>query len=174
MVLKKKLWMLLLLLPVVSGCKEDPAYSTENPAQCTFEVVHYKELLHVVGNIGQFASIKKSAAKMTMKSAATTTDYNMLATQKYFAFGLGGFIVGTTIDQELRVYDLACPNCNRAQYRLNLSNDGFATCPNEKCRIKYNLNYNTFEVPEGCIHTSPKPLFRYKIVFDGTYMHIWN
>jgi hypothetical protein len=176
MVLMKKLSILLISLLMLTACSDDTQYSNEYPVQCMFDPLQYAELNHVIGNIGQFMTIRKSSSKITMTSAVSSTPYDLNATQKYFEFGLGGLIVGTTYDQELVAYDLACPNCKRANYRLVLSDDGYATCPNSKCGIKYNLNYPKMspEVPEGCIHEKPRVLFQYRVIFDGTYVRIWN
>lgn len=174
----KKISILLLSLLMLAGCSDDTKYSNENPVQCMFNPLQYAELNLVMNNPGQFMSIRKSSSKLAMTSSVSSYTYNLDATQRYYEFGLGGLIIGTTYEQELVAYDLACPNCNRANYRLVLSDDGYATCPNSKCGIKYNLNYPKMspEVPEGCIHEKPRVLYQYKIAFDvvNNLVRIWN
>lgn len=151
-------------------------YSNANPVRCHFLVVQYQELFNVVGNYGQYATIKPLANTITMSCAASKNTYNLDATQKYFDFGLGGLIVGTNYDGDYRAYDLACPNCNRKDTRLTISNDGFATCPDNKCHIKYNLNYDGIitSVPDECRHSKPRALLRYRVVYDGMNLSIYN
>ncbi len=159
-----------------SACSDDTTstYSNKNPVRCDFFVLQYKELFDVINNNGQFATIRKSAAQLKMKSAVNETTYNMEAAQKYFQFGLGGLIVGTTYAGEYRAYDLSCPNCNRAEKRMTIDDNGYAKCGN--CKISYNLNNDGIitDVPKECIHSNPRSLLRYKIAYDGQYVHIYN
>ncbi len=161
---------------VLFSCSDETTstYSKKHPVKCDFMVVQYTELFNVVGNFGQFATIRKSGAKITMKGPASENTYNLLETQKYFNFGLGGIIVGTNYNGDMRAYDLSCPNCDRVDKRLVITSDSYAKCSH--CEIEYNLNYDgtIFKVPEKCIHQSPRGLFRYRVVYDGTYIHIYN
>lgn len=174
----KKVLLFLLLVVASVSCSDDVSstYSTAHPVRCNFTVVQYTELFQVIDNFGQFASIRKSSAKLIMKHGSSETTYNMLETQKYFDFGLGGLIVGTTFEGNYRAYDLSCPNCDRATYRLNITDDGFAKCPNNTCHIVYNLNYDGIisEVPKECNHQNPRALYRYKVAYDGMTLNIYN
>lgn len=174
----KRLSMLSLLLFSSISCGDElnSTFSNANPVRCFFSVVSYQELFNVVGNFGQYATIKKLGGTVTMSCASSTTTYNLDASQKYFDFGLGGLIVGTNYDGEYRAYDLACPNCNKKDIRLSISSDGMATCPDSKCKIQYNLNYDGViaSVPENCRHSKPRALLRYRVVCDGMNLNIYN
>lgn len=159
-----------------AACSDDTAstYSTKSPVQCHFLVVQYAELFSVMDNFGQYATIRQSGAQLKMKGPASETTYNMTADQKYFKLGMGGLIVGTTYNGEYRAYDLSCPNCDRVEKRLTIDDKGMARCGN--CKISYNMNYDGVinEVPQPCIHTSPRGLLRYRIMYDGQYVNIYN
>lgn len=144
--------------------------------RCSFSVLQYTELFNVIGNFGQYASIRQSGATVIMQSSSSKTTYNLDATQKYFQYGLGGLIVGTTYDGEFRAYDLACPNCNRADKRLSITDNGYAKCPNKNCHITYDLNNNGAinDVPAENVHDKPRGLLRYRITYDGQYVHVFN
>lgn len=80
-------------------------------------------------------------------------------------YNKSGVIVGygnLTSPAELYVYDSQCPNCynstNMANYRLTLTSDGHAVCPN--CKRKYDLNSRG-------ITTDGKKLMRYRATCSG-------
>lgn len=165
-------------MQVLFSCDDETTstYSKKDPVNCSFSVLQYTELFNVIGNFGQFASIRPSGATLIMQSSASKTTYNRDATQKYFYFGLGGLIVGTNYEGEYRAYDLACPNCNRVDKRLTVTDDGYAKCSSKNCHITYNLNQNGIisEVPEENVHDKPRGLLRYRITYDGQYIHVYN
>jgi len=160
----------------LNACSDDTTstYSTKNPVQCDFLVVQYAELFNVIDNYGQYATMRQSGAQLKMKGPVSENTYTLLETQKYFKFGLGGLIVGTTYSGEYRAYDLSCPNCYRVDKRLTIDDNGMAKCSN--CKIVYNMNYDgaLHEVPDNCIHSNPRGLLRYRIVYDGQYVHVYN
>lgn len=165
-------------MQVLFSCSDEltSTYSNKDRVVCSFSVLQYTELFGVIGNYGQFASIRQSGSNIIMQSSSSKTSYSMDATQKYFSLGLGGLIVGTSYEGEYLAYDLACPNCDRADKRLSISNDGYARCQNSKCHIQYNLNNHGVisEVPEENVHDNPRGLFRYRIAYDGQYVHVYN
>lgn len=170
-------WAFLFICIVFSSCSDDvtSTYSKKNPVRCDFLVPGlYAELNSIVGSYGQAVTVRQSTNKIRMTSAASSNEYPMDATQKYFLFGLGGVIVGTNFEGTYFAYDLACPNCDRVAYRLSVSNTNEATCGH--CKIKYSLNYDGVitEKPNDCIHTSPRGLYQYRIAYDGMYIHIYN
>ncbi len=165
-------------MQVLFSCDDETtaAYSKKNLVRCSFSVLQYTELFNVIGNFGQFASMRQSGATIIMQSSASKTTYNMDATQKYFQYGLGGLIVGTTYNGDYRAYDLACPNCDRADKRLTITDDGYAKCANKNCHIRYDVNNDGAinQVPNECVHEKPRGLYRYKISYDGQYVHVYN
>ena len=130
-----------------TSCSDDISniYSHKYRVMCGFQVVSYAELQHVVGNNGQYSSVRLVGDKIEMKSQISTTKYNLDALSKDFQFGCAGLIIGTTQMGDLRAYDLACPNCDRSDRRLTLRDDGTAICP--KCEIEYDLNYDGVITP---------------------------
>lgn len=160
----------------LAACSDDisSTYSMKYRVRCDFRVITYLELFNTIGNCGQFATIKQSGTKITMKCASSENTYNKLADQKYFEYGNGGLIVGTTYAGELRAYDLSCRNCDRKDIRMNIVRDIYAKCPH--CNIIYNLNLDGCidEVPENCIHSKPRGLYQYRIELLGDYVSIHN
>lgn len=161
----------------LSACSDDvtSTYSKKNLVQCDFTVPGlYAELNGIVGSYGQVVSVQPSANVLKLRSVSGGNDYTRDATQRYFMFGLGGILVGTDFEGTYVAYDLACPNCDRADRRLSIGENNEVRCGH--CKIKYSINYGgvIVEVPEGCIHKSPRGLYRYHIVYDGMYFHIYN
>ena len=80
---------------VTTSCKDEltSTYSEKYRVMCGFQVVSYKELINVIGNYGQFASIRQSGSQIVMKTLQSETSYNMDALSKDFRFGLGGYQV---------------------------------------------------------------------------------
>lgn len=173
---------LLLLLPlcVLGGCSDDASsmFSNREYVYCYFDKLQYNELNLVMGNLGQYASIRKhvvnGVTKITMTSPASSTDYNLDALAKNFGLGLGGLIVGTSNAGEPLCYDLACPICDRADRRLTLSNDGYAKC--NKCGVTYRLEDGTpYHVPDDAdIQSKKRGLYRYRINYDGQKVNPHN
>lgn len=172
--------MMLVLLLCFPSCKDDisSVYSTKNRVQCGFNVVSYAELVNCIDNYGQFSSIRQSGTKIIMKSTSSTNTYDFDAiSARSFYFGLGGLIVGTpnlTSDgNRYRCYDLACPNCDRASHRLDISDNGRAKCSH--CGITYDLNNDGIIVDKGQSNfDSPRVLYRYRITYDGVMIHMYN
>jgi len=162
-----------------TSCNKDEAtktYSTANMVRCYLQVQQYTQLFNVMGSMGEYATIRpqKSQGKMTIWSNIGTTDYTMTADMKGYEFGLGGLIVGVNYYGEYLAYDLACPNCNRAGRRLTIGDAGIAKCA--KCGISYDLNnYGVISAATSVSeYESPRGLFRYRIMYDGTNLSIYN
>ena len=160
---------------VTTSCKDEltTTYSKKYRVMCGFQVVSYQELINVIGNYGQFASIRQSGSQIVMKTLQSETSYNMDALSKDFHFGLGGLIVGTDTWGNYRAFDLACPNCDRVDFRLTIGENGIVACG--KCGIKYDLNNDgvIFDKGKGT-HESPRGLYRYPITYDGIRVNIIN
>ena len=172
----RKLCALLAFILTFTSCSEDKTYSTANMVRCFFTVNQYTQLFNVMGSMGEYATIRpmKSQGKMQMSSNIGTTDYTMTADMKGYEFGLGGIIVGVNYYGEYMAFDLACPNCNRADRRLTIGDAGIAKC--SKCGISYDLNnYGVISAAtEVSEFESPRGLYRYHIVYDGTNLSVYN
>lgn len=177
----KRLALLLIAFISLLSCSDDNAtstYSRREHVYCYFSVLQYAELFHVMGNYGQYASIRKhvvnGATKITMTSQSSSTDYIVDALSTGFAFGLGGLIVGTNNFGEARCYDLSCPICDRADRRLSLSDNGYAKCG--KCGTTYDMNNDgaIYKIAEGASLTNPRGLYRYRIRYDGQIVNAYN
>lgn len=169
-----------LFTTLLTSCDKDEAtkaYSTANMVRCFFNVPQYTQLFNVMGSFGEYATIRglKGQGKIQMSSNVGTTDYPITADMRYFEFGLGGLIVGTRCYGDEQVaYDLACPNCNRADRRLSIGDAGIAKC--SKCGLSYDLNnYGVISAATSTdLYTNPRGLFRYHIVYDGINLRIFN
>ncbi len=152
-------------------------YSNRELVRINYAVSSYTELFNVMGNYGQFASIREMGngkVRMTLGSTGKYTDYTPSKTQQYFYFGLGGVIVGTNYNGENLAYDLSCPYCDAAAYRLSLSDNGYAKCSH--CGISYDMNnYGVILSTDSTRqYGSLRGLYRYKITYDGTNMSVYN
>lgn len=164
---------------IVASCDKDEAtktYSTANMVRCFFNVPQYTQLFNVMGNYGEYATIRgmKGQGKIQMSSNVGTTEYPMTADMQGFEFGLGGLIVGTSYFGEHFAYDLACPNCNRSDRRLTIGDAGIAKCA--KCGLSYDLNnYGVISAASHTdLHTNPRGLLRYRIVYDEVNLRVFN
>lgn len=166
-----------------SSCSDDEATSTYSKREyvyCYFQTIQYAELIHVMGNLGQYATVRKKVVdgvtKIQMTSQASTNNYTADALTKDFGYGLGGLIVGTNNYGESMCFDLACPICDRADKRLTLysEGDGYAKC--SKCGVTFDMNnYGAiYHVPEGSNLTPPRGLYRYRIRYDGSIVNAYN
>lgn len=88
-----------------------------------------------------------------------------------FYYGLGGLIIGTPSlgDGNIWAFDLSCPVCDRAKYRLTLARDGTgqALCP--QCGNVYDLNSGGI-----LLQGSGRSLWRYSVIQQGGYLYIHN
>ncbi len=163
---------------VLSSCDEmTQVYSNRELVRCNFLVSSYTELFGVMGNYGQFASIrKKGNGKLEMRLAATgqVTEYTPDKIQSYFFYGLGGLIVGTNYNGDILCYDLSCPYCDATAYRLTMTDNGFAKCSH--CGVTYDLNnYGVINAIDSTkTYSKLRGLYRYRIVFDGTNVNMFN
>lgn len=168
-----------LFTPLLTSCTKDEAsqtYSTANMVRCYLTVQQYTQLFNTMGSYGEFATIraKKAQSKMEMWSNIGTTEYPMTADMKGFEFGLGGLIVGVNYYGEYLAYDLACPNCKRADRRLSIGDASIAKCA--KCGLSYDLNnYGVISAASSVSeYLSPRGLYRYRIMYDGTNLSVYN
>ena len=162
----------------IMSCDEmTKVYSNRELVRCNFIVSSYTELFSVMGNYGQFASIRNMGngkVRMTVASTGKYTDYQQDKIQSYFYYGLGGLILGTNYNGEVLCYDLSCPHCDAVAYRLNMKDNGFAKCP--RCGVTYDLNnYGVISsIDSTKTYANLRGLYRYHIVFDGTTVNMYN
>lgn len=167
----------------VISCSDDEASSTFSKREyvyCNFNVTQYQELFNVMGNNGQFASIRKrvinGVTKIEMTNQSTSNGYTADALTSKYGYGLGGLIVGTNSYGEPMCYDLACPICDRAERRLTLFSEGpgYAKCG--KCGVVYDLNNSgaIYSTPENANITKPRGLYRYRVRYDGQTLNAYN
>jgi len=174
----KKTLILLFVLTLAllhASCSDDVSktYSQKYRVMCGFSTTSYPELLAVMDNFGQWATIRQSGSKIIMSSASSTNSYNIDALSESFQYGLGGIIVGTDIYGNYRAYDLACPNCDQASRRLSISDDG--TCQCARCEVTYDLNNDGVIVDKGNgTHAKPRGLWRYPVKYGNFYVQIIN
>ena len=156
----------------------NPTFSQREYVFCRFDVHQYAELFNVMGNYGQFASIRKrvvnGVTKFSIANSSSAHDYTVDALSKDFGLGLGGLIVGTNNYGEALCYDLACPICDRASRRLTLKADGYARC--DKCLVIYDMNnYGViYEIPQDTVLNKPRGLYRYRINYNGQILNAYN
>ena len=177
----KKFTVLLCLLLTLYGCSDDTTstFSNREHVYCAFDVLRADVLFNVMGNYGQFASIRKRAMEgKTQIELVSSTGlkgyYPVDQLSNNFGLGLGGLIVGTSNFGEALCYDLACPICDRSDRRLTLTADGHAKCA--KCGVSYDLNnYGViYQVPENAQLSTRRGLYRYRINFNGQIVNAYN
>ncbi len=163
----------------LTNCKKEDfmatsKYSTKYRVMCGFTVASYKELLPAVGGFGVFALIRQAGGEIYMECEGLKSDpmYKMDALQKDFRLGCGGLIIGNDFNGTLCCFDLACPNCDQAQYRLTIKG-AEAKC--EHCDIVYALQNDTYIINKGNgLHDDPRPLYQYRAFYNGTMVQMSN
>lgn len=165
---------------VMAACKENvnSVYSTANRVACGFDpVVQYQPIFDVVGSFGQFATVRRTPKAIIISSAANPNrEFNDKIIMNC-QFGLGGLIIGTTNMGKVVAYDLACPNCNRAEFRLTLKAENIEWyCRCSHCGIVYNMDSDGIPVtvPAGCQHQTPRALLQYRTMYDNTRLSVFN
>lgn len=171
----------LILLLAVSSCKKDEAtseFSKKYPVFISLNTLSYAELGSALSQ-GTFVTIRPKTtdkgAQIFISNGVSEQPYTLPADDyRSFRFGLGGLIVGTNYMGDPLAFDLSCPNCDRAEYRLTVSTNGMATCGH--CHIVYNLNnYGFIENTEhNTIHSEPRGLYRYHADINPAVVHVYN
>ncbi len=170
------------LLPFIfTSCEDEVSsqYSTQYQVRFYMNVNESAELIGAIGNPGQFVTIRQRADKIRIENELGGNDYNLsYIGSNEFLYGLGGLIVGTgnipNMDGvfEVIAYDLACPTCNRAERRLSVSS-GVAKC--DKCGLSYDLNNNgVVMASESSDLTNVRGLYKYRVVYDGVAINVFN
>lgn len=180
----KRLFTLLVCLTTALAACEDSysEYSKKYVVRFNYMVQTSQQLAVTLGNYGCFCTIRKKVVngvtKILMTSIKNSDAYTITESQKYFEYGLGGLIVGTSYEGEHVAYDLACPNCDRNNYLLSVADNGYATC--NHCGLTYNLNahgiiaYKSDSEKGNATKSDMRGLYRYRIQFNGTIVSVYN
>lgn len=173
----------LVVLFAISSCKKDEVnatYYTGAPVFISLATLSYAELGAALSQ-GSFVTIRSvttagdNNTKIRISNGLNTQDYAPSAVDyKSFRFGIGGIIAGTNYAGEALAYDLVCPNCRTADYRLTVNNNG--TCSCSHCNIVYDLNNYGFIIntEKNTIHSEPRGLLRYRAEVNVAEVHVWN
>ncbi len=170
------------LLPLLFiSCEDEISsqYSTKYRVRFYMEVIGAAELINTIGNPGEYVTIRQRAGKVRIENEQGGNEYTLsYIGANEFEYGLGGLIVGTSSVPnmsdgfDILAYDLACPSCDRNDRRLTVKN-GEAHCG--KCGLTYDLNY--FGVVKSATDstlTNVRGLYRYRIVYDGRAINVFN
>lgn len=184
MVLKARLLLGIIALVALTACTNDATstYSNRAPVRARFHVLEYAELTQAIGNLGQYATIRRQVeegvTKIHMTCSTGAASYNLTAESKGFEFGLGGLIVGTALgaagEPAYMCYDLACPICDRAGRRLTVE-EGLARCTH--CGASFNLDKEGILYKKPSIETSGSTrtrLYQYHITYNGEDIYVYN
>lgn len=163
------------------GCKDEinKIYSTKYPVRFYYEVATSTELFNALGNPGQYVTIQPLGGKIIIGNTLQQHEYPLSAIgSRDFLFGLGGLIIGTssTLNMsngfDLVAYDLACPNCDRAAYRLTVKDNGTASC--KKCGSSFDLNNYGVILSVSDQSKEYRGLYRYRIFYNGLAINVNN
>lgn len=181
----KRIYLLLMCVVFAfTGCEDEYSslYTTKYRVQFYFEVAASAELINTIGNPGQYVSIRRKSGTGLIRIENTLggNDYSLsYIGSKDFDYGLGGLIVGTSSMPNMNdgfdilAYDLACPNCDRAERRLTLRDDGTAKC--SKCGIAYDMNnYGVIISADEVAQGGARGLYRYRVAYDGRAIRVFN
>ncbi len=177
----KKVIISILPLLMLFGCSDDATstFSNREHVYCAFDVLRSDVLFNVMGNYGQFASVRKRVVDgktqiELISNSGLKGYYPLDQLSNNFGLGLGGLIVGTNNFGETLCYDLSCPICDRADRRLTFTNGGYAKCG--KCGVTFDLNNNgaIYQVPENADLPTRRGLYRYRINYNGQIVNAYN
>lgn len=126
--------------------------------------------------MGVFVTVRISVNNV-LATSSDGEEYKFPLTEldsRTFRMGLGGLIIGTPSlnndDISIWAYDLACPICDQAKYRLKIDYSGIASCSN--CETKFDLNNSGFVISSSAKGT--RPLYRYPVFVNGNIVSVAN
>lgn len=166
----KKFFALLIIALTTLSCETESPYSGYSVFFACDASFHP---FNQASSYGQFITVRrKSSTSYEVTDAQGVTHTKQLTeseARQRFYYGLGGLIIGTPSMEDGRIwaYDLACPNCDMARYRLKIDNTGLATCTN--CDCVYDLNCGGIPI-EG----KSRILWRYRVHTAGTFITVQN
>lgn len=173
----KRLFFALILVLTVSGCSKIgnyQVYSNKYPVNysCNTTVSPFNQ----INSLGRFVSVRIKGMELEAIDAdGNVSRHQMSETDmRTFALGLGGLIIGTPSlnNDNFSVYafDMGCPVCDRAKYRLTFNHLGIAKCSN--CKSSWNLNNNGF-IQSSTVKEA-RPLYRYPVTVYNNYVTVRN
>lgn len=173
----KRLFFALILVLTVSGCSKIgnyQVYSNKYPVNysCNTTVSPFNQ----INSLGRFVSVRIKGMELEAIDAdGNVSKHQMSETDmRTFALGLGGLIIGTPSlnNDNFSVYafDMGCPVCDRAKYRLTFNHLGIAKCSN--CKSSWNLNNNGF-IQSSTVKEA-RPLYRYPVTVYNNYVTVRN
>lgn len=183
---KQRIIPLLLSLLLMASCQEAEEEYARNECHFTFNCTYHNtsRLLDAVNSYETYAIV--TTKPMTGKTYTVVTSIygtddtedkitTDLETQQRHVLGLSnGLIIGkSSMDQTLYAFDRQCPNCFAASNMTSAplqwaGNSTTVKCG--KCGRTYNLA-NRGVVASG---EAGQSLMRYRIVYDGTYITVYN
>lgn len=170
--MKKTFVILFILLTGITSCETESPYSGYS-AFFTCDI-YLQPLMNQITSFGRFVTVRPTTNRLGYTITdmdGNTHEYQLseMEARQNFQYGLGGFIIGTpaACDNEIWVYDWACPNCNQQKHRLGIDNTGIAVC--HKCGAKFDLNSGGIPI-EG----ESRTLWRYKSFLTGSYLTVQN
>ena len=178
-------YILLSICLMLVACNANDSISRENRCQFRFDTSLHPlpcQLTGILGNPGHFAKVQSSMVQ-GVRHLKTTRNYDnatediMLRSEQESktACELGAnncIIVGVSSFNGLVAYDGQCANCLKelggTNYPLTWQNNGMQLhCA--KCNRTYDVNNGT--IASG---TSGRELLRYRAVFDGVILRVYN
>lgn len=170
--MKRGLFLISLLL-LAASCQKDSynRFCTKYKVyfSCETDISPYNQVL----TPGRFLSVKKNNGLLILTDCDGETRKEPMSdnNNRMFMLGLGGLIIGTPVfDNDIRAYDLACPECDESKTTLKVSFKGSATC--SKCGGQWDLNTDG-----TCINTDGKerrPLYRYPTSYINGVFKVSN
>ena len=164
---------------LLTSCQDEATmgYSTKYRVQFFMETPQAPDLHNTMVTPGRYISIRQgtqSRIRLETPEGSVTEIAPSAVAASSFYYGLGGLIVGNTYTGEAVAYDLSCPTCDRQQYRLTITNDGYATCSH--CATRYDLNnYGVITETAEEKPANLRGLYRYRIVYTyGTSINVYN
>lgn len=171
--MKRAFFILAALLFTLTACEVESPYSGFR-AHFVFDATIHP--YNQAKSPGQFISVRKGAnigQYRLFDALGNETKVNIpqiQLQQSPFHYGLGGLIIGTpmAMDGNMRAFDWACPNCEKASNRLNIDrNLGHGICPG--CGVKFDLNSGGIAI-EG----KSRPMWQYRIFGPDNSLVIQN
>lgn len=168
--MKRGFIFLIVLLAGLCSCETESPYSGYSVFFTCDAAFHP---FNQMSGFGQFITIKrKSSTSYEITDVQGNVHIHHLSeaeARQQFYYGLGGLIIGTPSMQDGNIwaYDLACPNCDMARYRLKVNGVGHASC--ENCGSVFDMNIGGIPI-EG----KTRIMWRYRVFTSGTFVTVQN
>jgi len=173
--MKRTVFLVFTVIFCMLSCGETyDLFCTRYPVRFSFStsVVPYNQ----VTSLGAFVSVRRSGASV-LATTQTGSVYTLPMSQmesESFLLGLSGLIIGTPSlgndNCSVWAYDLGCPICDKAKYRLSINTSGVARCDN--CASTFDLNNNGYVIASES--ENARPLYRYPVTSNGITIVVAN